>query len=235
MPAQPISLNEASWRLEKSDISGRAFAELLLKSQPLLLGVRPGYELHDPVVLSQVTSFRAEPENVVVADGVRWTEIKLDWAQICAAFKSRGRRISWSWHSDITPELLEWASRPDPSRRLPGDARPLAPSTRPARTIPRQVRQARPEWFEGAVFTGALPASGKSPPGKRGPKSGKRENAAAAIRKALQDQTITEEDLRATREKVLAARYGISRDTARKARNDVLQSIIGNSTSTNDK
>jgi DNA-binding FadR family transcriptional regulator len=46
---------------------------------------------------------------------------------------------------------------------------------------------------------------------------------------------FTVDVLRAMPEKELADRYGVSRDTARKARNDVLRSIVEISTSTNDK
>jgi hypothetical protein len=56
------------------------------------------------------------------------------------------------------------------------------------------------------------------------PKSGKRESTASAIRKDLRDQTLTATALRDMPEKELAARYGVSRDTARKARHDVLRS-----------
>jgi hypothetical protein len=222
MPVELISLDEASWRLEKSEISGRAFAELLVKGEPLLLGLFPCNELHDRVDLSRVTSFRAEPENVVAADNVRWTDIKLDWRELCAALKSRGRPVSWTWSSNITPELLEWARQPDPRRRLLGDLRPPVPLKPAAPAVPQPARRARPEWFEDAVFAGAVPPSGQLPRGKRGPKSGKRENAAAAMRKDLEDKTITVDTLRAMPEKRLASRYGVSRDTARKARNDVL-------------
>jgi hypothetical protein len=96
MPNTPISLDEASWRLEQSEISGRAFAELLVKSELLLFGLSPGNELHDPVDLSGVTSLQAEPENVVVAGDVRWTDIKLNWSELRAAFETRGRRVSWN-------------------------------------------------------------------------------------------------------------------------------------------
>src|SRR5262245_32781777 len=112
MPAELISLDEASWRLEKSKITGRAFAELLVKSQPLLIGVFPGNELRDPVDLSRVTSFQAEPKNVVVADGVRWTDVKLDWSELRVAFKARGHGVCWTWPSDITPELLARVREP---------------------------------------------------------------------------------------------------------------------------
>jgi hypothetical protein len=235
MPNTPISLDEASWRLEQSEISGRAFAELLVKSELLLFGLSPGNELHDPVDLSGVTSLQAEPENVVVAGDVRWTDIKLNWSELRAAFETRGRRVSWNWLSDISPELIERARQPSPTRRLLGDLRPLVRLMRAPSAVPQSARRARPEWFEGAVLTGAVPASGKPPPGKRGPKSGKRENTAAALRKDLEDKTLTVNALRAMAEKELADRYRVSRDTARKARYDVLQSLVEISTSTNDK
>jgi DNA-binding GntR family transcriptional regulator len=70
-----------------------------------------------------------------------------------------------------------------------------------------------------------VPASGKPPLGKRGPKSRKRENAAAAMRKELSEERLTVATLRAMSEKELADRYGMSRDTVRKARYDTLQSL----------
>src|SRR5216684_2608916 len=217
MPDTLTSLDEASWRLERSGISGRTFGEL-----------------HDRIDLSRVTSFRAEPGNVVVAGGVKWTDIKLSWRDLCAALKSRGRPVSWSWPSDITPEMLQRARRPDPARRLLGDPRPPVHLRRAALAVPQSSRRARLEWFEGAGLTGAIPASGSAPLGKRGPKSGKRENTAAGMRKDVQDEMFTVNALRAMPEKELADRYGVSRDTARKARNDVLQSRVEISTSTND-
>ena len=57
---------------------------------------------------------------------------------------------------------------------------------------------------------------------------------AAAIRKDL-DKSLTVIALRTMPEKELAARYGVSRDTARKAKYDVLQSTVGISISTFDK
>ena len=141
----------------------------------------------------------------------------------------------WTFASDITPEMLERSRRPDPTRRLLGDPRPSALLMRAAPAIPRSARRASAEWFARAEFTSLVPASGKAPIGKRGPKSGKRENTAAAIRKALADKTLTVTALRAMPEKALADRCGVSRDTARQARNDVLLSVVENSTSTNDK
>src|SRR5436305_6007842 len=110
MSVELISLDEASWRLQKSEISGRAFAELLVRSPPLLLGISPGNELEEPLDLSRVSSFRAEPENVVIAGNFRWTDIKLDWCELLVAFERRGRRVSWWFAYDITAEVIQRAS-----------------------------------------------------------------------------------------------------------------------------
>jgi hypothetical protein len=234
MPADPISLDEASWRLEKSGISGRALAELLVTSERLLLGLLPGNELPASLDLSRVTSFHAEPENVVIAGNIRWTEIKLDWRELRLAFERRGRRVSWWFACDITPAFLERTRQPGPRSRFMRNWRPTGQMF-PAPAAPQPARRARPEWFADAVFTGAIPPSGQPPRGKRGPKSGKRENTAAAIHKDLKDKMFTVDALRAMPEKELADRYGVSRDTARKARNDALQSLVEISSSTNDK
>ena len=74
-----------------------------------------------------------------------------------------------------------------------------------------------------------------SPRFRRGPRSAKRENTAAAMRQALADNTLTVNSLRTMPEKTLAHRYGVSRDTARKARHNVLESFVDISASTNDK
>src|SRR6266851_2310151 len=227
MPTELISLDEASWRLELSAVSGRVFVELLLTNEPVLLGLFPGKVLRHRVDLRHVTRLRAEPENVVVVDDVRWTDIKLSWTEFCAALEKRGQKVTWNWMLDITPEVLEKARQPASTRRLLGDPRRSA--------VQQPARRARPEWFAEAAFTGAIPLSRKAPPGKRGPKSGKRQNAAAAIAKDLADQTVSVARLKAMPEKELAALYGVSRDTARKARHDVLASRVEISTSTNDK
>ena len=219
MWAQLISLDEVSQRLEKRGILGRLFAEILVKSEPLLLGVRPGYGLHDPIDLSHVASLQVESGNVVVADGVRWTNVKLAWLELCAAFQKRGRRVPSLY---ISPEAVARSRELGPTGRSLRDPRRSVPSMRAASAGPQPVRRARPEWFEGAVLTAAIPASGKLPRGKRGPRSGKRENAAAAILKDLEDKALRIAAVKAMPEKELAARYGVSRDTARKARHDAL-------------
>jgi hypothetical protein len=228
-----ISLDEASWRLQESGISGRIFAELLVKSELLLLGLRPGDELREAIDLSRVTRLRTEPQDVVVAGDVRWTSVKLNWRELCAAFDKRGHSVSWDWFSDLTPEIREQARQL--RRRRLDDLRPPIGFMHAPSAVPQSARRARPEWFEVAIFTAAVPASGKPPRGKRGPKSEKRENTAASIRKDLQDKVLTVTALMAMPEKELADRYRVSRDTARKARNDVLQLSVEISASTNDK
>jgi hypothetical protein len=180
-----------------------------------------------------VTGLLVEPENVVIADGIRWTDVKLDWFELRAAFKRRGHPVSWTWLSNITPAVVERARQPSPRSRFMGDWRTTG-QMRPGPVAPEPARRGSPDWFEAAIFTTAVPVSGKLPSARRGPKSGKRMNAAAAILKDLEDETLTIATLRAMPEKQLAARYGVHRDTARKAKNDAL-SLVEMSNSTNDK
>jgi Bacterial regulatory proteins, gntR family len=221
MPAVLISLDQASWRLEKSGIPGRAFAELLVNGEPPLIGLRPGNQLRERVDLSRVTSLRVEPEDVVIADGITWTDVKLDWFELRAAFKRRGHPVAWTWLSNISSAALERSRQPSPRSRFLGDWRTTG-QMRPGPVAPQPTQRGRPEWFQDAAFAAAVPASGQPSRGKRGPKSGKRENTAAAIRKDLRDQALTATALGDMPEKELAARYGVSRDTARKARHDAL-------------
>jgi hypothetical protein len=60
------------------------------------------------------------------------------------------------------------------------------------------------------------------PSGIRGPKTGKRKMVAARMKAEINDGTLTHEALAAKLEKELEADYGVSRDTVRKARKDVL-------------
>jgi hypothetical protein len=235
MAIELISLDEASWRLEKSGISGRALAELLVTSERLLLGLLPGNELPASLDLSRVTSFHAEPENVVIAGNIRWTEIKLDWRELRLAFERRGRRVSWWFACDITPEMIQRAGDPALRRRSFDDPRPVRPFGHPDHVAPRPSRRASQEWFAGADYTGFVPPSREAPRGKRGPRSGKRENAAAAIRKDVSEKSLTVASLKAMPEKELAHRYRVSRDTARKARFEALESFVEKSNPTFDK
>jgi hypothetical protein len=156
-------------------------------------------------------------------------------APLCAAFEKRGLRVSWNWHSDITTEMVERSRQPDPTRRLLADLRPPPSLNLPTSAVRQPERRASPEWFAGAAYTGLILAPGKATLGKRGPRSLKRENTAAAMRKDLADKALTVASLRTMREKELAGRYQVSRDTARKARHDALESLVDISTPTNDK
>jgi hypothetical protein len=72
-----------------------------------------------------------------------------------------------------------------------------------------------------------LTASTKAPssaPRKRGRKPKLREATAAKMRSEIDAKSITKEQLGSMLEKELEERYAVSRDTARKARNDVLDS-----------
>jgi len=194
MATDVISLDEVSWRLERSGISGRAFAELLLETEPLLLGLFPGKDLPRPVDLSRATSVRVRADNAVLADEIRWTGVKISWRELGEAFQKRGVPVSWTWYRDITPEVLQRFSQPDRSRRLLGDPRPhIAPIAymRPASEAQPSQRRASREWFAAATYTGFVPLSGKAPRAKRGPRSGKRQNTAAAIRNELSEKIIT--------------------------------------------
>jgi hypothetical protein len=65
--------------------------------------------------------------------------------------------------------------------------------------------------------------STEAPWGKRGPRSGKRESVAAAMRNDVSEKSLTVASLKAMPEKELAHRYRVSRDTARKARFEALE------------
>ena len=60
---------------------------------------------------------------------------------------------------------------------------------------------------------------------RRGPKSGKRLTVEMRMRSEIDDGTLTAIQLQKLPEKQLAQKYGVSRDTARKARNAVLDDL----------
>jgi hypothetical protein len=64
---------------------------------------------------------------------------------------------------------------------------------------------------------------------KRGPKPTKLKGVQEAMKRDIQTGKLTVDSLRAMREKQLAGPYGVSRDTARKARNAVLSEFVENS------
>jgi hypothetical protein len=70
---------------------------------------------------------------------------------------------------------------------------------------------------------------------RRGPQAKKFERTVEAMRRDIQDQRCSVSELKAMREKCLAGKYEVSRDTARRARNAVLSEMNLRQTPTNDK
>ena len=90
---------------------------------------------------------------------------------------------------------------------------------------------------EGQKMPAGLRKSGAARPARpRGPRPQKFEQTKEAMRKDIQDGRLTLEQLEDMLEKNLIARYGgVSRDTARKARNAVLSELNCRQIPTNDK
>jgi hypothetical protein len=77
---------------------------------------------------------------------------------------------------------------------------------------------------DAEIVSGAAGLKPKAAPRKRGPKPNKREIVAAKMRSEIDAKSITKDELGCMLEKEMVARYAVCRDTARKARNDVLGS-----------
>jgi hypothetical protein len=79
-----------------------------------------------------------------------------------------------------------------------------------------------------AAFIAEIPVSASDVPHqpKRGPKAKTLERVVAAMRLHLREGKISGDGLRGQLEKDLAAEYGASRDTVRKARSEVLATVI---------
>jgi hypothetical protein len=73
------------------------------------------------------------------------------------------------------------------------------------------------------------------PARRRGPRATKFERTVEAMRRDIQDQRCSMPELEAMREKCLAGKYEVSRDTARRARDAVLSEMNLRQTPTNDK
>jgi hypothetical protein len=86
---------------------------------------------------------------------------------------------------------------------------------------------ARPKDDDKKAVPSPLSPSGASAesyrPRKRGRKPTVRETVAAKMRSEISAKFITKEQLEEMLEKTLAEKFGVSRDTARKARNEVLR------------
>ena len=96
--------------------------------------------------------------------------------------------------------------------------------------------RAKPSDFSSTRFDDERPSSRASPSvvpnvRKRGPKPNKRERVKEAMRQNIRQNRQTEAGLNAMGEEDLAYTYGVSRDTARKARAEVLLEFPENSNS----
>jgi hypothetical protein len=128
--------------------------------------------------------------------------------------------------SDFPTETATRATQSDGSSQMSLDP-PDAPN---AAQPDGDAVASPPEGAKGADKNAAvsplLPPSGASSPQggarRRGPKPTARETTAAKMRSDIDASCITKEQLGGMLEKTLAERYDVSRDTARKARNDVL-------------
>jgi Bacterial regulatory proteins, gntR family len=89
--------------------------------------------------------------------------------------------------------------------------------------IPESLRQ----YLQRYTITDANAVPGRSTfsPRKRGPKPTKLAQVKAAIMRDIRQSRLTADKLRELLEKDLAATYGVSRDTARRARNEVMSQI----------
>jgi hypothetical protein len=70
---------------------------------------------------------------------------------------------------------------------------------------------------------------------ERGPKRYKLDATIGAMRRQISEGKLTAVDLHDMKEKELESRYGVSRDTARKARRTVLSEFVDRQITTNDK
>ncbi len=89
----------------------------------------------------------------------------------------------------------------------------IAPSARPKDHDKKAV---------SSPLSPSLASARSCGPRKRGRKPTVRESVTAKMLSDIDANSITREQLGAMQEKILSERYGVSRDTARKARNDVL-------------
>ena len=105
------------------------------------------------------------------------------------------------------------------SRQVCDETSQQNPDAEPAKTTNGQIDSIPSD----PGFGGGLGAAGTAPAARpRGPRPAKWNATKAAMLKDTRGGKLTEFELRDMREKVLAGRYGVSRDTARKARRAVL-------------
>lgn len=115
--------------------------------------------------------------------------------------------------TDVTNILCGAKERSGPTQRT-SDEPPMPGNSRPQ--------------LQGTIRPNPTASVGRSEPGaagsarRRGPRATKLNATKNAMMEDIRQGRLTESDLKAMLEKTLAAKYGVSRDTARKARNEVL-------------
>jgi hypothetical protein len=169
--------------------------------------------------------------------GVRDAEYQLYWAVVEGNVRARlnGRLLT----SKETHALRDkrWSDAEDDIYALPPDIELSVEDAKriwvqpgqlrePTLTPPTAVQQGQPPEPALAPLTASVR--------KRGPRGVKLEGVKEAMRKDIQAQKYTCDQLRDMLEKDLKKNYGVSRDTARKARNAILSEFVANKTSTND-
>jgi hypothetical protein len=132
----------------------------------------------------------------------------------------RGRDVYWLISQSHSRAPIAIEAGPISSRRGP-------PATHePETNVTRVPEQGRPE---------TSPSTTASPDRKRGRKPKKLEEVKRAMRRDIQSGRHSATDLAGMLEKNLASEYGVSRDTARRARTAVLSEMSRNEIATNDK
>jgi hypothetical protein len=111
---------------------------------------------------------------------------------------------------------LEWCLGPDVSPAIAGVLQGTTPPIKlPAAALEQRwpKQESRPE---------------DKPRPRRGPRPKKRDEVKELMRSALACRRVTKQALTEEKEEVLASEYGVSRDTARRARREVLAEFVDN-------
>jgi prophage regulatory protein len=174
-------------------------------------------------------------EELIDRVGVSYVTV-WNWMRAGTFPRSRGIGGRTAW---IESEIADWiASRP--IRRLKGDEGYCEPTGNPARasavivdcpanTFSRDQSISASQ--HGRADDRRLLLKGNAAfvntARRRGRRPIKFEAVKAVMRKAIDEKSLTVESLHNALEKQLAAEYGVSRDTARKARKAVLSEHVG--------
>jgi hypothetical protein len=132
------------------------------------------------------------------------------------------------WSADVTKALCVIRAQDQSAQRAASET--PASSSRPALDS-----QETPIGSSRRLTAGPRTASAAGPGRRRGVRPEKFEQTKEVMRNDIQQGQITVAQLENMREKQLAARYGVSRDTARKARNAVLSELNSRQIPTNAK